>query len=219
MKRFKYIALVLIMVSLTTCTKFGRNVTIKGKVINPVTNEPIEGVEAWFQKTTNGLPGGFKTIKEDVTDANGEFEINAGRIGTHYIRLGDVKGNYRLGWYENGEYTSTSVNKVDKGKVMNVEYHLVPYGEVIFDIQNVNCQGVTDTMWLQHRSEFENSYPEWWSLPRTGCYTYVSPEPSDELYIGKRFFRLRIKRGGVETFEEYEYEILQNEATTVTLHY
>ena len=140
MKTPIYISLLLVFL-LFSCTKFGRNVTIKGKVINPVTNEPIEGIEAWFQKTTNGLPGGFKTIKEEVTDANGEFEINAGRIGTHYIRLGDVKGNYRLGWYENGEYTSTSVKELDKGKVMNVEYHLVPYSNsrlirVSSEIQN-----------------------------------------------------------------------------------
>ena len=216
----RYLIIAVVLLSVLSCTKVGRNITVKGKVVNPVTNAPFEGIEVWFQRTTNQLPGGYKTIKEEITDANGEFEINATRIGgTQYIRLGDVKGNYRLGWYEDGEYKGTSVKKVTKGKTMEVEYHLVPYGEVIFDIENINCQGATDTMWLQHRSQFEDSYPEWWAIPRSGCYAYTSPQPTNELYIGKRFFRLRIMRGGVETFEEYEYQILKDEVTTVTLHY
>ena len=212
--------IVVVLFSLLSCTKVGRNITVKGKVVNPVTNAPFEGIEVWFQRTTNQLPGGYKTIKEEITDANGEFEINATRIGgTQYIRLGDVKGNYRLGWYEDGEYKGTSVKKVTKGKTMEVEYHLVPYGELTLDIQNVNCESVEDTMWFRSKTQFEDDFPSFWSTPRVGCYSYISPSPNTNFIIGSRTYQVRVKRSGVETVTEETFFIEENELTVIQLHY
>jgi len=217
MKTPIYISILLVFL-LFSCTKFGRNVTIKGKVINPVTQEPIEGVEAWFQKTTIGLPGGYKTIKEEITDANGEFEINAGRIGAHYIRLGDVKGNYRLGWYENGEYNGTSVKEVDKGKVMEVEYHLVPYGEVVLDIENINCESAQDTMWFRSKTEFEDNYPSSWTFPRVGCYSYTSASPF-KIPIGTYIYETKVKRSGNITFVYDTVTVNETGVSTIFIDY
>ena len=218
MKALFYMSTLFVFV-LFSCTKIGRNVTIKGKVINPVTNESIEGIEAWFQKSTNGLPGGYKTIKEEITDVNGEFEINASRAGTHYIRLGDVKGNYRLGWYENGEYTGTSVKEVDKGKVMEVEYHLVPYGKVILDIENVNCESIQDTMWFRSKTEFEDNYSGGWSTERIGCYSYTSPSPNENFVIGERTYQIKVKRSGGVSISEETFFIQESGVTTIELNY
>lgn len=38
---------------------------------------------------------------------------------------------------------------------MHVDYHLVPYGKLNLDIKNVNCEGVSDTMRLRHKWEFD----------------------------------------------------------------
>jgi hypothetical protein len=39
------IRLILIFILSSACTKFGKNVTVKGKVVNPVTGQGIEGIE------------------------------------------------------------------------------------------------------------------------------------------------------------------------------
>jgi hypothetical protein len=215
MKALFYISTLFVFV-LFSCTKIGRNVTIKGKVVNPVTNEPIEGIEAWFQKSTNGLPGGYKTIKEEITDVNGEFEINASRAGTHYIRLGDVKGNYRLGWYENGAYTGTSVKEVDKGKVMEVEYHLVPYGDIKVNIYNVNCQGLSDTLILE-RNYQEKQVGFYQPITLTGCYS-VEGNPT-KVPIGNYEIKWTVNRGGTtEVFSDNLF-VPENGVGEMTINY
>jgi 5-hydroxyisourate hydrolase-like protein (transthyretin family) len=67
---------ILYLLVLSTCTKFGKNITVQGRVLNPITGEGIAGVEVWLQKTTMGLPGGKKTIKSVTTDADGNFELD-----------------------------------------------------------------------------------------------------------------------------------------------
>ncbi|MGM0478353.1 MAG: hypothetical protein ACQERC_03945 [Bacteroidota bacterium] len=214
------IIIVVVLFSFPSCTKVGRNITVKGKVVNPVTNTPFEGIEVWFQRTTNQLPGGYKTIKEEITDANGEFEINATRIGgTQYIRLGDVKGNYRLGWYEDGEYKGTSVKKVTKGKTMEVEYHLVPYGELKIHFQNQNCQGSSDTLELYLDGSYvgfdDSQIGKLTTL--TGCVDLLD-DPIN-FPMGERYYHWVVKRGGnVQTF--YDTVFLEpNQVTTLDVFY
>lgn len=52
--------------SFSSCTKFGKNITIEGRVLNPITNEPISGVEVYLFKSEVNLDyyGGYKSIKE-----------------------------------------------------------------------------------------------------------------------------------------------------------
>ena len=219
MKHLIIVSLVFIT-SMLSCTKVGRNITVKGKVVNPVTNAPFEGIEVWFQRTTNQLPGGYKTIKEEITDANGEFEINATRIGgTQYIRLGDVKGNYRLGWYEDGEYKGTSVKKVKKGKTMEVEYHLVPYGEVILHIKNQNCLGANDTLELYLDGAFITYTNQQGLLTTlTGC---VDAKGNPQKYpMGERYYRWIVKRDGSPNEIIYDTVFVQpNQETILEVFY
>ena len=209
--------IVVVLFSLLSCTKVGRNITVKGKVVNPVTNAPFEGIEVWFQRTTNQLPGGYKTIKEEITDTNGEFEINATRIGgTQYIRLGDVKGNYRLGWYEDGEYKGTSVKKVTKGNTMEVEYHLVPYGYVKVNIHNINCEGQSDTLILE-RNYQEKQVGFFQPTTLTGCYSQEGIPA--EVPMGNYEIKWTVKRGGgSETYSENLF-IPENDVGEITINY
>ena len=62
--------------ALFSCTKFGRTITVKGRVINPVTGEGIQGAKMILQRGTAGLPGGNKTVKSVYSDADGNFELN-----------------------------------------------------------------------------------------------------------------------------------------------
>ena len=58
MRKLLYISVLMFLFS---CTKFGKNITIKGKAINPATGEGIAGVKFSLQKGTGGWNGGYKT--------------------------------------------------------------------------------------------------------------------------------------------------------------
>src|SRR5690554_6421151 len=130
--------LAVLILFLGGCTKFGKNITIEGRVENSVTGEGIEGVEIVLQKTTMGLPGGPKSIKEVYTDENGNFELNkfsirASQVIANTSTIGDY---YRIGWYKDGEYVSiNSTLEIKKGEKMHVDFHAVPYGEFSLHIK------------------------------------------------------------------------------------
>ena len=43
-----------IVIAIASCTKFGKNVTLKGRVMNPVTSEGIEGAEVKLYRIASG---------------------------------------------------------------------------------------------------------------------------------------------------------------------
>nr|WP_294862689.1 hypothetical protein [uncultured Fluviicola sp.] len=47
------VALLMILI-VVSCTKFGKNVTLKGRVVNPITGEGIEGAEVKLLKIAGG---------------------------------------------------------------------------------------------------------------------------------------------------------------------
>lgn len=76
-----------IITSIIACTKVGRNITIKGKVINPLANVTYEGIKVQLVKSQSlSLPGGYKEIKHTFTDENGAFELNATRLGEVWVQ-------------------------------------------------------------------------------------------------------------------------------------
>ncbi|OFZ16692.1 MAG: hypothetical protein A3D92_03515 [Bacteroidetes bacterium RIFCSPHIGHO2_02_FULL_44_7] len=48
---------------LSTCTKDGKNITVQGRVYNPVTGEGISDCEIRLVKESLELPGGNKTLE------------------------------------------------------------------------------------------------------------------------------------------------------------
>ena len=84
---------------LTSCTKFGKNVTVKGRVVNPITGEGVPDIRVFMYKTTNtSLPADYKTVKEDYTDSEGSFELNKLGLSKYYVKC-DVPGDYyMIGW-------------------------------------------------------------------------------------------------------------------------
>lgn len=191
MKTLNVFLLIVLFFSFINCTKIGKNVTIKGRVINPVNNEPIAEKKVYLYRNN------FKTIKRTNTNENGEFELSVARFGPIWAEVSyDYKEYYSLGWDYEGKYYSAL--KVDKGEVMNVDYHLVPYGLIKLNIDNINCTGLNDTMWFRKKwigySDFD-----YYSTPRAGCYSYTSPMPF-ELPMGKYIYETKVKRSGNITY-------------------
>jgi hypothetical protein len=102
MKWFFFILLGLI---LSTCTKFGENIHVNGKVINPVTAKGISNVKIELQKkTTFEYATGFKAVKTVYTDNDGNFEIrHLGGLKHYYIRCQYNQEYSPIGWYVEGE--------------------------------------------------------------------------------------------------------------------
>lgn len=82
--------------TLSSCTKFKKNVSIEGFVVNPITGEGISGAEIWLLKTTMGLPGADKEIKTAISDANGNFELNKFSFRADRIRMGNAHGTIKI---------------------------------------------------------------------------------------------------------------------------
>ncbi len=141
------------------CTKFGKNVTIKGRVLNPITGEGIEGAEIWLQKTTLGLPGGLKTVKKVTSSADGSFELNKfGLVG--YSAICVVGDRYRLGWTQDGgaSFTGNFTLDVKKGKVMHADYYAVPYGNLQINLKNLACFDTNDELSIYRTHSIFNFY-------------------------------------------------------------
>ena len=131
-----------LLFALSTCTKFGKNVTVKGRVLNPLTGEGIAGEEVWLIRTEYfQLPGGGKIIKKATTDANGNFELSKFTLSHPTFQVNLSGKYYGIGWWKGNEYASFQELPAKIGKTMKMEYHAVPYGKYQLKVNNINCEG------------------------------------------------------------------------------
>jgi len=193
----KNIALILLFSgSLFSCTKFGKNITVTGRVLNPITGEGHEGVKVVLHKGTLEIVGG-KTVKTVYTGADGRFEINhAGGVMTYSVVV--QYGGYDLGWDIDGSYNLQPLG-ITKGKKQNVDYHGVPYGNLITHAENINCSGPADSMQSRARYQFDSNYDSFGYIWREGCYNYTSPTAS-KVPMGYRYIETKVVRSGVTTY-------------------
>ena len=211
------IKLFIFFLFISGCTKIGKTVTIKGRVLNPVTGEGIAGAAVWLQKTTLGLPGGNKTIKKATTDANGNYEINKAtlryltllcttyKLDKEYLGLGFKDPETGVGYH------------VKKFKTQHWDYHAVPYGNLKLDILNVNCEGTTDTMNFRSKYQYGLDF-ESYSSDRLGCYAYIS-SGSSKLPIGEYVYEMKVKRPSGTVTIQVIANIVEGVETVVQLHY
>ncbi|MNK12805.1 hypothetical protein D3C87_308820 [compost metagenome] len=171
--RFVYTVVGILLV-VAACTKFGKNVTLKGRVMNPVTGEGIPGAEVKLLKIVGGYDSNYKTIKSAVTDGSGSFELDKYTWAKPVARC-ETGELYQLGWTKDGGQTFIDNFELDvkKGKVMNVDFYAVPYGQLHWHIKNINCEGSTDTMWYKIKYQYDNDFLNLWSFPFTGCVDIV----------------------------------------------
>lgn len=219
MKHWVVFSLVFVLIG--GCTKFGKNVTIKGRVVNPITGEGIEGAEIWLQKTAGGYDGGYKTVKKATSGIDGVFELNKLGLAGYSAVCGKFSGDYyEFGWtQDDGDtYTGNFKLSVKKGKTMHADYYAVPYGNLILNIQNVNCGGSGDVMYFRKKwlgyGDFEGSY----STPRTGCYSYTSPS-SFQVPMGTYVYEMKIIRAGITTYVYDTVVVPKTGVVTINMDY
>lgn len=217
----KQIIILFFLLGLFSCTKVGRNITVKGKVVNPINGTTYSDIKIQFVRPESfSLPGGYKEIKHVYTDLNGEFELNATRLGQIFVQVQSGGELYDLGWHQDGEYISDDFRTiVQKSNTMEADFHVVPYGNVVLDIQNINCSGPSDSMWFRSKSQFDTDFPDSWSTSRVGCYSYTSSNPNSNFITGERTYQIRVVRSGVETVLEEIFNIKDDDTTIINLHY
>ena len=204
---------------LCTCTKFGKNVTIKGRVLNPITGEGIPNIEIWLQKPTNGLPGGLKTIKKATTDENGNYEIDKFSLSANsaICALPASGEYYPIGWKnsETGENMGSPTLKIKKGKTMHVDFHALPYGDYQIKVKNVNCQGLNDTIIINQSNYVGSFLGINWILK--GCVNYttdISKVPMGDIYT-----KYTVIRNGLSTVTENVFTVVPNQLNLQEISY
>ncbi len=145
----RFVFFIGIFLVLASCTKFGKNVTVKGRVMNPVTGAGIEGAEVKLLKIVGGYDSNYKTIKSATTDASGNFELDKYTWTKPVVRC-EVGDLYRLGWTKDGGQTfiDNFELEVKKGKLINADFYAVPYGNISINIKNVSCFNSFDNIKL-----------------------------------------------------------------------
>jgi len=190
-----------------------RKTTLKGRVMNPITGEGIAGATISASKTTMELPGGYKTVEQTTSDANGdfvlEFKKSASNIG---VSTGDY---YNIGWYQNGEIQPGYYLPVQKGKNMKADFYAVPYGSYRIVINNINCQGATDTIIINQTNQVNSFLGIDWTL--TGCSGYTTAW--DKVPMGTIHTKYTVIRGGISNTFEEDFEVYPNQQNEQIIGY
>src|SRR5690554_4453991 len=168
MSQMKKLSIFFIIVLGVTFMSCNRKTTLKGRVMNPITGEGIEGATISASKTTMELPGGYKTVEQTTSNANGEFFLEFKKSAAN---IGVSTGNYYdIGWYQNGAIQPGYYLPVEQGKNMKADFYAVPYGEMKISIFNINCQGSTDTLIFKRVYQEDPNNDVFNPFIFTGCY-------------------------------------------------
>ena len=207
----KYLIIPISFIFLLACTKVGKNVTIKGRVLNPVTGEGIQDAEVKILKTAGGFNGGFKAIKTVKSNSDGSFEISKLSLEHCYVVCHtplDVN-YYQIGWEKKASVPlhDAFTISVKKGKTMHADYYAVPYGDYQIKIKNVNCMGANDTIIINRSDDvgFTKDYD--WVL--SGCADYTTS--SSKVPMGKLYTKYTVIRSGVSTVFETVFTVVPNQ--------
>src|SRR5690625_4246003 len=196
--------IIILSVVFMSCNK-RRQVDIEGRVYNPVTQEGIAGATISASKTTMELPGGYKTVEQTTSDANGDFVLEFKKSASN---IGVSTGNYyNIGWYQNGEIQPGYYLPVQKGENMKANFYAVPYGSYRIVINNINCQGVNDTIIIHRQNEVKSFLDQNWTL--TGCSGYTTAW--DKVPMGTIHTKYTVIRGGISNTFEEDFEVYPNQ--------
>ncbi|MFA5574390.1 MAG: hypothetical protein WC994_04980, partial [Brumimicrobium sp.] len=201
---------------------------IEGKVLNPITQEGIEGVELWLLKPGSPFEyyGGYKRVETVFTDANGNFKVDVKSASAEILRVGNMHGAYyKIGWYEDGAQLPSDL-PVQQGKNMKADFYAVPYGKLQINIKNINCEGPTDSLdvffdgstvlALSGNQDANNQIGSILIDPITGCW-----DNSNVLFtqMGERYYHWTVPRSGVsQTFYDTVF-VLPNQTTALNVFY
>lgn len=123
---------------------------------------------------------------------------------------------FTVGWYKDGEYISDgNTLPIKKGKKLNVDLHLVPYGTYRIVINNINCQGVNDTIIIHRQNEVKSFLDKNWTL--TGCSGYTTAW--DKIPMGTIHTKYTVIKGGVSNTYEEDFVVEPNQQNEQVIDY
>ncbi|MBW7867651.1 MAG: carboxypeptidase regulatory-like domain-containing protein [Brumimicrobium sp.] len=220
MKTIRTILSIILLLSLFSCTKFGKNVTVKGRVLNPITGEGISGVQIILKRNTlGGAPGfqsgGSKIIKETTTDENGYYELNKLTLSGSVLMSAHIGDRHPIGWWKGGSYSSFQNLPIDLGKTTHADFHAVPYGYYKLIINNVNCLGANDTIIINQTNQFGSFLGIDWILK--GCDGYVTAD--EKVPMGEIYTHYTVIRGGISNENHVVFNVLPNNENIQTINY
>ncbi|AEA43638.1 hypothetical protein [Fluviicola taffensis] len=206
---------ILFLFTLCTCTKFGKNVYVDGYVSNAITGEPVPNVSLRLYRgqISWGDPVGTasKTLKTVTTDANGYYKAEhlSTPFNAVYIQIGNgVEGGYVL-------IDGQDSKLIKKGKRNHFDYQMVPYGNYKLIINNINCQGVNDTIIINQTNQVGSFLGIDWILK--GCNGYITA--NEKAPMGTVYTHYIIIRNGISNEYEVNFEILPNQDNVQTINY
>ena len=167
----KFLLPLFILTTILSCTKFGKNVTVKGRVVNPITGEGIPYIRVFMYKATNtSLPADYKIVKEVNTASDGSFELNKLGLSKYYVKC-DVPGEYYVvGWEEKSGISlfDKFTLSVKKGKTMHANFYVVPYGNLQINVNNTSCFDSNDELKIYRTHSIAGFYD---NVPNPAIYT------------------------------------------------
>ena len=214
--------LLLVLLLSASCTKFGKNMTVKGRVLNPVTGEGIPNAPLLMYRSTLDYPSGKKKVKETTTDSEGYFEISKASLSKCYLtcHVTEVGDYYPIGWEKKDDvplFDAFTIS-VKKGKTMHADYYAIPYGQLHWNIKNVNCEGSNDTMWYKMKHQYDDNFLSIWSSPFVGCVN-ITGNGSDKMKMGNHIIYMKISRPSGTVYKYDTVFVNENGVTTFELLY
>ena len=220
MKALKIIFGLSLLFMLSTCTKFGKNVTVKGRVLNPLTGEGIPDVDVVLIRNTFGqLPGGIKIIKSVTTDANGNFELSKFTLSHPTFQVNLSGKYYGIGWWKGNEYASFQELPAKIGKTMKMEYHAVPYGTMQIYYKNSACFDSNDQLKLYFDgAKYDNNvYSVGFMTELFGCVDGLGDQVRTT--IGEKYFHWEVTKNGITNTYYDTIFINENQNTILNVVY
>ena len=211
----KLILFILAVIVLISCNK-RRQVDIEGKVLNPITQEGIEGVELWLLKPGSPFEyyGGYKRVETVFTDANGNFKVDVKSASAEILRVADLHGAYyKIGWHEDGVKLPSDL-PVQQGKNMKADFYAVPYGKLQINIKNMSCFDSSDKVMIYFDGESDDSWTFNHGLlyEKHGCIDVMDSKVQSTM--GYKYFRwVSIKNNITTTY--YDTVFVDEGLTTI----
>ncbi len=162
-----YTKLLFVFLLLLSC---GKKTTMKGRIVNPVTNTGIAGIKVIVTKPKKclGYDGcGSKTIYETVSDENGYFLIEK--------RFRRSK-SYTIAYvFDKNKYRRLEAQVSPAGAEYDgeeFEFPLIPLGYLRPNIKNINCQNNNDELLIHRIYLFDSRVYGTESSTYGGCYNF-----------------------------------------------
>lgn len=145
--------------------------TIKGRVLNPITGEGIANAPVIMYRSTLDYPSGSKRVKETTTDSEGYFEISKASLSKCYLtcNVTEVGDYYPIGWEKKEDvplFDAFTIS-VKKGKTMRADYYAVPYGTLQININNTSCFDSNDELKIYRTHSIAGFYD---NVPNPAIY-------------------------------------------------